>query len=246
MRIRSLCIALLLVAGSPAAKADDEFARLLLPVFTQPIAGAFGSEFRIEFRATLAHGDSADIYGLAQVAGSPRRLTTAAPELSGVIPNGAPGRYIYVPREQLGRVAMHLRAYDTSRSAANFGTEIPIVREEDFVGSEAALITLAGIPTDPRFRNTVRIYGSDDRDLTVYIRGAGLATQRNITVRAGATEFEPAYAEFSDFPAGVGPLDVQIQPTTITFSPPNPYAMWAFISVTNNETQHITTITPQP
>src|SRR5918993_4086704 len=39
---------------------EDGFERLLLPVFTPPIHGAFGSEFRTELNVRLAKGDRAE------------------------------------------------------------------------------------------------------------------------------------------------------------------------------------------
>jgi hypothetical protein len=49
--------------------------------------------------------------------------------------------------------------------------------------------------------------------------------------------FSPAYGVFTDFPIGDEPVRVSIDADQ---------PIWAFISVTNNETQMITTITPQP
>jgi hypothetical protein len=70
--------------------------------------------------------------------------------------------------------------------------------------------------------------------------------QHTIELRPGANIFDPSYAQFSDFPVGVGEVKVQIQASHIILSPPVSYSIWAFVSVTNNETQHITTVTPQP
>ena len=67
-----------------------------------------------------------------------------------------------------------------------------------------------------------------------------------VQLQPGKNIFEPAYAQFTDFPVPVDPrststIQVTIeQPQDIIAGPP----MWAFITVTNNETQQITTITP--
>jgi len=237
------------------ADAEQVFERLLLPVFTLPVAGAFGSEFRSEFRATLAQGDSADIFGLARqcvvlcVEGpdTPHRLTTAFPDLdvTRIEPIGTPGQFIYVPRAEEGRVAMNLRVYDTSRSDENFGTEIPIVREEDFFSSTETL-ALVGIPSDPRFRKTLRVYGAGQygAGLVVSIEGNGVRTDHSISVPPSSLT-HPGYVEFSAFPSGTGTVKITIRnPIPHGIVPSS--GIWAFVSVTNNETQHITTITPQP
>jgi hypothetical protein len=62
---------------------------------------------------------------------------------------------------------------------------------------------------------------------------------------SGATNpFEPAYAEIGDFPVGAGDVRVTIHTWSRLGHIPNP-PVWAFLSVTNNDTQMITTITPQ-
>ena len=62
-------------------------------------------------------------------------------------------------------------------------------------------------------------------------------------MRPGLNRFDPAYAQIGDMPANVGPL-------RITITPPEPglpgfyMSYMAFVSVTNNDTQLITTIRP--
>lgn len=237
---------------------DDEasFERLLLPVYTLPVKGAFGSEFRTELRATLANGDRAEIYGLARQCvflcieqpGDPHVLTKDSPDLDDrqIEPDGKPGQFVYVPREQSGRVAMNLRVFDTSRSAENFGTEIPIVREREF--ADVRPLVLVGIPTDPRFRNTLRIYSAGDGGfVSLTIQGTGVRVQHTLRLPAQSDTDHPGYIEFSNFPQNAGVVRVTIDGSSLNRTPPLPNVnYWAFVSVTNNATQHITTITPQP
>jgi hypothetical protein len=235
---------------------DVAYERLLLPVYTQPIPGAFGSEFRTELNATLAAGDRVAIYGLSrnctficiQGPDDPHVLTTDFPRLNqnDVEPDGTPGQFVYIPRDQSGRVAMNLRAYDTSRSAENFGTEIPVVRDTEF--ADIHPIVLVGIPTDARFRNTLRIYSAGQGgNVSLRIQGAGVDIQQSLHLPAQPDLLHPGYVQFSNFPIGVGPVRVTIDGVAQPSSPPQPsVSHWAFVSVTNNATQHITTITPQP
>ena len=59
--------------------------------------------------------------------------------------------------------------------------------------------------------------------------------------------FEPGYVEISDLPSNEQMLVVTIDPVVPPISAPIPPPdRWAFISVTNNDMQHITLITPQP
>lgn len=242
--------------GRPA----DGFDAVLLPVFTAPIPGAFGSEFRTDFRARLVRENYARIFGLRhpcivtciQAPDAPYELDSGYPDVtpSNVDATGTPGTFLYTPKSEAGRVRMNLRAYDTSRSADNFGTELPIVRTTDFATGFDA-ITLIGVPSDARFRNTLRIYGLGETSTQLTIRveteeGVFLS-EREVVLPGQENLYRPGYLEISDLPRDQGMLIVTIIPDTPPISAPIPPPdRWAFISVTNNETQHITLVTPQP
>jgi hypothetical protein len=211
--------------------------RFLLPIFLPPVQGAFGSEFVTDFRAraeeALAiqlHG----IYGVHHSSDSPLELGHAPH--SGYQPRqivyagyaGNPGRYFYVKDEFVGDFSTSLHVYDTSRGGEQRGTQIPIVRETEF----DTRLLLLGVPTDPRYRNMLRIYGTGPDTVTVKI---GDAEPFTIRLQATNDAFSPAYAQWGAFPVGVDPVDVKIESTA---------PVWAFVSTTNNDTQLITTITP--
>ena len=216
-----------------------EFERLLLPIFLPPIPGAFGSEFRTQLWMS---GGAMEVFGLlpdhAPFSIGPIGATRPTPG------GGTPGRFIYVPKDQLRTFAATLRVADTSRSAENFGTELPIVRESEFPED---ILVLHGVPTDPRFRNTLRVYSMQEVAITVQIEGQPLFRQV-LRKNDPNDPFEPAYGVFTDFPVGRGELQVTLYgPSLHGPSPPIFYApFWGFVSVTNNETQHITTITQGP
>lgn len=216
----------------------------LLPVFIEPIQGAFGSEFRTELHGFNTGQNPLDIWGLETTCRpSPPICNWLTDAMVTLLPNetdiadyfafqtGSPGRFIEVPFEQAEDLSLSLRVYDTSRAAENFGTEIPVVHRSEF---RRKPFTLLDVPTDPRFRNTLRVYAHAETAVRVQF---GNETHL-LTLRPGAHVFDPAYAQFTAFPTGTQPIRV-----TITPDPTGP-AVWAFISVTNNETQHITTITP--
>ena len=213
------------------------FERLLLPIFVPPVPGAFGSEFRTELSGVNLGDYWMPLHGLVQECrcvplynfGDTLRLYRGDPlEAIGVAYEGTPGRFIYIAADQAKDFSANLRVYDTSRSAENFGTEIPIVRASEFRTTPFALL---GVPRDARFRSTLRLYA--DRPTTVTVRFGDTASL--VTLHGGATLHDPAYAQLGDVPGG----RVVIEPD------PNGPAVWGFISVTNNETQHITTITPR-
>ncbi len=231
---------------------NDHFERLLLPLLTPPVRGASGSEWHTELFLDHARDGSPQIqiYGLTlvcppppQQCGTPGPLTPLRLPGPYVPPirvemTGTPGRFAYIPEPGLHSATMHLRIRDVTRDEENLGTEIPIVRERDFKGR----IVLSGVPTDPRFRNMLRIYGEVSWPMRITVEGQPPV---DVLMTPGRDRFEPAYASFSQFPTGTGPVTVTIEPTPspLTVVPP---PFWAFISVTNNDTQMVTTITPQP
>lgn len=222
--------------------------RFLLPIYMPPVRGAFGSEFRTDFRILNRGRSLARLWGLRSSTSAfvdvPRWSGTFE-EQDGDRPSG-PGRFIDVTRDALPDLAMNLRAFDVSRSDTNFGTEIPIVRDEDFEQQ----VTLIGVPLDPRYRLTLRIYGVGS-GYNVYVVAGNEG--RNVPLRSPRDGNDPAYAEITFFPPppvpGASPTTTTItvqalEPITSPPMFPKP-RVWAFVTVTNNETQHITTITPQ-
>ena len=104
----------------------------------------------------------------------------------------------------------------------------------------------ANVPTDPRFRLTLRIYGLNQGEEFVNVSFHDRKLQ--VPLQPGRDRFTPSYAEVTDFrPLGIEqPREMTVLvevPHSDTTAPATP--IWAFITVTNNLTQHITTITPQ-
>ena len=246
-----------------------KFERILLPLLTPPVRGAFGSEFHTTFEAWNANPVSiALVYGLESqcpvclvIPTPPEKLIDLplpvfpesgfdSPLFGGApIPSGTPGRFIYVTEDDAQHLGTSLRVHDITRSALNLGTEVPVVRERELVTSEKLVLT--NVPIDSRFRNTLRIYAVDAADVNVtFISssafGLSQKIRRTVHLQPGQHLFEPAFATLSDFPTfltNATPITVTLEQSVPAGSTPT--AMWAFISVTNNETQAITTITPQ-
>ena len=233
--------------------AEDAFDRLLLPVFTPPIRGAFGSEFRTQLKMSLDRASAArvPVYGLMDpkiYGDSPWELH---PDVRGLTVDegiGSPGRFLYVPKGMTKELVMNLRAYDVSRAGQNFGTQIPIVPASEFAtNGYDSRIGLIGVPTSPPFRSTLRIYGTPDwgAALDVEIEVHGLTLTRRVNLVPSGNPYEPSYAEINDLPdGGIVNIWISVYAPRISAMLPAP-DLWAFVSVTNNETQHITTITPR-
>ena len=243
----------------PLAAQEDNTERLLLPVFMPPVHGAHGSEFRTELR--MANTGENPIF-LLGIQGDcvficppiPVYILEAGAEAGpgDFALNGSPGRFLFVPDDQVSSLSMNLRVHDVTHQAENFGTEIPIVRENQFVDGP---ISFVGVPTDPRFRSSLRIYASFPMDVLVTVgnRAPVRVALTGPVITFPPTTFpdlsKPAYGFFSDFPTDGQPVRVTVEPdpsiiiiSLFPFETP----IWAFITVTNNDTQVITTITPQP
>lgn len=232
---------------------SPEFERLLLPIFLPPVHGAYGSEFHTRLTGTKSgETEFVDIHGIEPAcpipegcAGEPFRVDGAFDSIWAVRNiSGRPGRFIYVSRSQLDALSLHLRVYDTSRSQLNFGTELPVVRSDRFRNDR---IVLTGVPADPRFRKMLRIYSTETLTLNVTIG----TEVRQVTLAPGNGIYDPAYAEIGDFPSEPEPMQIVVERAPCPnisgpCLPPPDTGFWAIVSVTNNETQMITTITPQP
>jgi hypothetical protein len=264
----------MLTAATPVTD-PAAFERILLPVLTPPVHGALGSEFTTELIViNKDQSKEIELFGLslkcAGVCPPVDPLTTPVEvgrefqqiEPRDIFPDGNPGRFIYVPAADVEKLAMNLRVADVSRSTLNFGTELPIVRSRDFTLED---IVLPAVPVTPLFRNTLRVYAAQPTTVTVFLFGPvppaspQIAWPEPITLhlRAGVNFYDPAYATTSDFPAynsvnapHIGNVLITQSPEKFTCpqcTPTTPTVpIWAFMSITNNVTQNITTVTPRP
>lgn len=226
------------------------FERVLFPILTRT-PGANGSEWRTE--AVLAnpnawevetYNDIQPIVCVTYPCGERLRAKQVVKFDGGSYPRGVA---LLVPRGEADRLPFALRARDTSRLAEGFGTEIPVVREEHMIRD--AQIVLPDVPLAAKYRAKLRVYAFDP-----FPTNAGPAAVATL-VRAGRTPTKigaqmtrecsprncpstPVYAEM-DIPNG--PADERVD---VYVELPEESIGWAFITVTNNETQEVTIVTP--
>ena len=157
----------------------------------------------------------------------------------------APNGYLmYVPRQSAPRLWFGTLVKDLSRQAEALGTEIPVVREQDFFGRPFEILD---VPTDPRYRVALRLYRIDSRTtmhlriLTLDSSGDALVDE-DVALAPAATHAMLAITDLvAKYPqlSGKGSLLIEIDPQSV-----QPVG-WGFVSVTNNETQHVTVVSPQ-
>ncbi len=176
------------------------------------------------------------------------------------------GAVLLVERQFASRVAVDLRVQDVSRQAQTWGTEIPAVREGRFL---TAAFDLLDVPLAAGFRQTLRIYDVDalpgatavvrsykidstavypNRQTNPQPAPDTLLAEKVIVLqteqRPESPAFDFGYAEIASVAAipelqGADRIRIEIIPAAEN------RRLWALVSVTNNETQHVTVITPQ-
>jgi hypothetical protein len=236
----------------------EQFERILVPLLIPPVAGAFGAIFETSLTLSTkrpetmvnVHGLRMDCLNLpcpwdradtVEVGHGEARIRSDALKY-----DGTPGRFLYVRRDDAFEIAAHLRVRDVTRTALNLGTELPLVRASEF--NEDRLYFENELPSN-RYRTSLRIYAPAITGAHVLVEHLdGTVTDHAVDVNAtGTTIYDPAYGYFGDFPEE-GWLSITVVADRPPFGSPMPpeVPVWAFVTLTNNETQMITTITPQP
>lgn len=165
------------------------------------------------------------------------------------------GQFIYVRAEDFDEVQLNARIYDQSRQQQTAGAEIPTPRDDAFRGG---LLMMLNIPVAPEYRHTLRIYDADGRHgarVAVRIFANAEAAPRVTTVHALSLPAETQLVTTARLPvhpasvqlelgqltplAGLESVRVEVEPVD------QGLRLWSFVSITNNLTHHVTTVTPQ-
>jgi len=244
--------------------AAENWRRILLPTSADRIAGANGALWRTDVRMLIAsatpveirpHNCDLSVIPECFVEELPLRSEFDPRERGMLVEHirGA-GQFLYVRAADFEKVRFNARVYDAARQTETAGAELPLPRDDEFT---SAPIDLLGIPVAPQYRHTLRIYDLHGRNGTraivrVY---AGAETEPRATheVTLGGTEemrittaLLPVHAAFAQLTlAELLPLD-GIESVRIEVAPADPGArLWSFVTITNNDTHHVTTVSPQ-
>lgn len=247
---------LLALAFAAVTVAADEYEQLMLPVAPSVVHCALESRYETRL---LAYNDDERAAGRLCPDGRCRELRPqTGAEFTGDYAGGVPlPMYVYVPKAiaQKMRMSLVVESSERSRPEERSYTELPIVRTSDF---REGKIQLIGVRMDPDFRQTVRTFGLDGRAsgdimMRVYDLDSGellhsclhyvgpLTQEPELT--AEGRQLRPAFGmecNMSDHLHAHGErVRIELEPLT----PGLKY--WAFVSVTNNKTQHFYTVLPQ-
>jgi hypothetical protein len=267
VRINIMFLSLMVVAVSAAALAQPlpELERILLPVVTRtPVDGAHGSRWEAVVTVRNASGQSTFLFPPDCPLFPPIPEKFCAQGVGTEFPAGAVKRVdLLVTRGQVSPVFLNvtkslahqlfvqLRVHDLTRQSDNFGTEIPVIRSSEMKMTAGEILD---IPRDSRFRLAFRLYGDKvERDSEIVVRFVNQTTNQKremsysiLPQPSGIPPGEPVtvpplYREIPDF--DLYPEMQNAQAIYIEIEPQTPgVRYWAFVSVTNNETQQITTL----
>jgi hypothetical protein len=241
----------------------QDYAQVLIPLTSAPISGAHGSVWEADLRAFNASsqitlrmpGPEEHFMELPidfAVTVQPRTTERVMlPRRS----TGVDGHFLYVPRALVPDAKMSLRVRDTSQNARSLGDDVPVVRDDQ----GAQDLSIVDVPVDPQYRATLRIYAFTPEPMRVgvtILREDGDTPFAQFDVQLHGiltTDFVPfppypAYIALDPIPAAARAagrrLRIELTNYGENVSPPLPN-IWAFVSLTNNETNQVTIVTPK-
>lgn len=255
---------LVLLGATSAALASDA---VLVPVFFGG-PGAQGSAWRSSL--TIVNNSALELPGLTVIrqggcvipegcdAPLPAGATYTAVASSGGYRTGL----FLSPGVQGADVSYSLRIFDDSRGTLNFGTQIPVVKVDEF---STERLQMPDVPAGEPFRMTLRVYGLpgpwtsarvrvfEDSPLpySVYEQQPAPKLLAERSVVLAQPQFAPPTPQswapppavvISDLLSGIVTTSSRVRVEVQSVTPSHP--IWAFVTVTNNETQFVTVIAP--
>ena len=197
--------------------------RLLLPI-AAGTQGILNTSWQTD---VLAHNETASPIVIAGTTVPP--LATQKLTLS----PASTGMFLQIPRNVFEGVTITTHVHDTTHDAESLGVDVPSVPETQF----RRTVLLTGVPNDARYRVLLRAYGYPGvYAFVVYVRddstGELLSTQLSQIVVSSDLQY-------LQMPISA-PQTSHVLRVEVTGGAP----IWAFLTLTNNTTESVTTITP--
>lgn len=245
--------------------AVSDWSRVLVPLTERETPGALGSLWKTEISGVLETtgslppmepdgcGAIEDPCSLPPL----NRLFNAFDEQ--LVIEGLGPQIIFIAREQADVLRLSTRVYDATKSATTAGAFVPMPWDEDF---EPESLSLVGIPVAPEFRATLRIYdlsGVDGGEVEYMLYG----DQESQPFHAGTWRLEnenpgsyattallprfPSHTQINLsalIPAHYSRVRIALRAAGHDEENQPPMKIWAFVSITNNQTSHVSVVTP--
>ncbi len=253
-RLKALLIPLLFFSGPPAS-GQECYERILLPVRANQLPGAYGSLWQT-FLTITNHSDSTVLIHDIDSCPFPPCPSPALRAGATVTPR-VYRDYVTIDCDDVGRVAINLRVRDLSRGHETWGTSVPVVFADDVVYGD--IVSITDIPNSDQFRSMLRVY-------SVREGTTGQARIKVFEVKPGQ-EATDAYGDVlvADFvvdlvPAPLDPWNTPgiaqvplwtlpelqgVELLRVEVSAAPDLGVWAFATATNNDTQHVTVLSPR-
>ncbi len=241
------------------------YEKVLVPVAypaNRVVNGAFGSQWTSELWVNNRSEYPVEFFNDVVCTIICPRIAAGAPfprigakSIERVTPIDIPGNMGYLFYLQKGgrdQVDFSLHFADISRSTQNAGTEVGVVRERDF---RAGTFEILNVAIDTNSRATLRIYDTDASPFStapatveiLAMDGTPVASTHvplNVPVARSTittlADLIPPFARSGQLTLDPSSLPSRVRIRITTYS-----NAWAFVSVTNNTTQLITTYKPE-
>jgi hypothetical protein len=158
-----------------------------------------------------------------------------------LINDGNPwGRVLYALRGTTDTLSFASRIHDISRQSQTAGTEVPVVREHDFRGQ----LRFMNLPGDPRYRVTLRLWSLGDFPQFIAVVDSIPGQQQPMTVsKIPGTEMWFGTMDVTSLltKASNNPTNMTVTSAGYPIGAP---LIWGMLSITNNDTQQVTIVSP--
>ena len=250
MRIPVVALALVLTLPALAL----EFERFVLPVAPSTVYCAYESRYETRLVAFNDHHVSASRFCESDRCFD--LLPKTGLEITNVESGGGPlPVFLYVPKEKADAMRMSLMVEASSKydlDSRGF-TELPVIRETEFTEGKLQIV---GLRMDPGFRQTVRMFGLDGAMSGWVMMKAYKLSSNELLFEwpfyvgpisdertSDGKLLRPAFGMECDISAYIHSYCQKVRIDLESMTPGLKY--WAFISVTNNRTQHFYTVLPR-
>jgi len=156
------------------------------------------------------------------------------------------GMFLQIPRTVFEALTITTHVHDKTHDAENLGVDVPSVPETQF----RRAVVLNGIPNDARYRLLLRVYGYPGTyAITVRVRDDSPYSSYSVNPSFNELLFSQdltlagSDVAYLQMPIAA-PSTSAVLRVEVTTSQPSDPPIWAFITLTNNTTEAVTTITP--
>lgn len=254
-RFKRLLITLLFLTGAPAS-AQECVEQIFLPLRATALPGAYGSLWQT-FLTITNHSDVPVAIGGVGTCQLGICETPLLKPGATVTPPTPFRDYITIGCDDLSRVDLSLRVRDLSRGHETWGTSVPVVYSEDVVYGDVVSIT--DIPNSDQFRSMLRVYsvpeGTSGQARIRVFEVKPIEETRDATPDVLVADFvvdlitaplDPLHSPgVAQVPLWILPELAGVELLRVEVSAAPAVGLFALVTTTNNETQHVTVLAPR-